>query len=290
MIFQNPVINQLIDSWLAEDIGRGDLSSAALPTSRVEALWVAKQDGTFCGGELVKLVFNRLDNSIKVNLLIKEGETFISNQILLEIEGPSKSLIAAERTALNIAMHLSGIATQTSLFVSELKGTGVKLADTRKTTPGLRILEKYAVRCGGGINHRLGLDDTAMLKENHLAWAMSMKEAVKETRKVAPWPSKIIIEAETSDQATEAVINGADGILLDEFEPLVLHELVPKLRELAASRSNSGGNGQIILEASGVDPKDLKTYADTGIDLISSSAPITRSHWVDFSMRFKEAN
>jgi nicotinate-nucleotide pyrophosphorylase (carboxylating) len=198
---------------------------------------------------------------------------------LVELEGAAAALVAGERTALNLAMRLSGIATATADLVAELTGTGVRLADTRKTTPGLRRLEKYAVRCGGGINHRLGLDDAAMLKENHLAWAGGVAAALAAVRAAAPWPAAVIVEAETAAEATAAVQAGADGVLLDEFPPQELQELVPRLRELAQDR-------RLVLEASGVQPDQLRAYAVTGIDLISTSAPITRSPWLDLSMRF----
>jgi len=137
------------------------------------------------------------------------------------------------------------------------------------------------VRCGGGLNHRLGLDDAAMLKENHLAWAGGIRPAVAAVRASAPWPARLIVEAETADEAEAAVRSGADGVLLDEFTPGQLGELVPRLRALAAERG-----APVVLEASGVQPEQLQAYAGTGIDLISSSAPITRSPWLDLSMRF----
>jgi nicotinate-nucleotide pyrophosphorylase (carboxylating) len=167
--------------------------------------------------------------------------------------------------------------------VASLAGSGVALADTRKTTPGLRVLEKYAVRCGGGVNHRLGLDDAAMLKENHLAWAGGVAPAIAAVRASAPWPSRLIVEAETEQEAEAAVAAGADGVLLDNFSPAALVALVPRLRALAAQRQ---GAGPVVLEASGVQPEQLAAYAATGIDLISTSAPVTRSPWLDISMRF----
>jgi nicotinate-nucleotide pyrophosphorylase (carboxylating) len=153
------------------------------------------------------------------------------------------------------------------------------LADTRKTSPGLRVLEKYAVRCGGGLNHRLGLDDAAMLKENHLAWAGGVAAAMAAVRAAAPWPARVIVEAETAAEAEAAVRAGADAVLLDEFPPHELLELVPRLRQLAQGRG-------LVLEASGVQPHQLRAYGATGLDLISTSAPITRSPWLDLSMRF----
>ncbi len=285
MNIRSPRLNRLLDSWLDEDLGRGDLTSIALDQDG-SAYWVAKQSGIFCGGTLAAHLFQRLDTAIQVNLLLKEGEYFQAGQRLLEVQGPTASLASGERTALNLAMHLSGIATDTAALVKELEGTGVRLADTRKTTPGMRILEKYAFRCGGGINHRLGLDDAAMLKENHIAWAGGITKALQKIKASAPWPTKIIVEVETPEQAKEAIIAGADGILLDEIAPEVLLELVPKLRSLASIRDSHQGSNHIVLEASGVDPMEIKAFAKTGINLISTSAPITRSKWVDFSMRF----
>ena len=278
MDWQAPAISRALDRWLDEDIGRGDLTAIALQGQYGAAHWVAKQSGRFCGGPLIQKLFLRLDPACNVQLLVADGEPVQAGQRLLELEGPATALVAGERTALNLAMRLSGIATATGELVAQLNGTGVRLADTRKTTPGLRLFEKYAVRCGGGINHRMGLDDAAMLKENHLAWAGGITAAIDVVRRQAPWPCRVIVEAETGEQACEAVQAGADGVLLDEFSPEQLQALVPRLRQLA-----SGG---VVLEASGVQPEQLSAYAATGIDLISTSAPMTRSRWLDLSMRF----
>ncbi len=290
MDINTPWLNSLLDSWLNEDLGRGDLTHIALTGKYGSAYWITKQNGIFCGGTIVAQLFRRLDTSIQVNLRVEDGEYFSAGQRLLEVNGPAENLAAVERTALNLAMRLSGIATATKALVKKLEGTKVRLADTRKTTPGLRVLEKYAFRCGGGINHRLGLDDAAMLKENHIAWAGGITPAIQAIRAKAPWPSKIIVEVENPDQAKEAILAGVDGILLDEISPDILHNLVPKLRKLASTRNNHQASNQIILEASGVDPMNLQSFAATGIDLISTSAPMTRSHWIDFSMRFENSN
>ncbi|MCH9715289.1 MAG: carboxylating nicotinate-nucleotide diphosphorylase [Cyanobacteria bacterium] len=275
-----PQLGRLLADWLAEDLGRGDLTAGALADRRGSAQWLAKADGLFCGGVLVEPLFRLLDPQVAVQLLVADGEPVHPGQPLLELEGGAAALVAGERTALNLAMRLSGIATATAALVAELAGTGVRLADTRKTTPGLRLLEKYAVRCGGGTNHRLGLDDAAMLKENHLAWAGGVGRAAAAVRAAAPWPARVIVEAETAAEAEAAVRAGADAVLLDEFAPQALQELVPQLRALA------GASG-VVLEASGVRPEQLRAYAATGIDLISTSAPITRSCWLDLSMRFR---
>jgi nicotinate-nucleotide pyrophosphorylase (carboxylating) len=274
-----PLLRQL-EQWLAEDLGRGDLTAAALVGHRGRAHWLGKADGVFCGGMLVEPLFRLLDPQVQVRLLVADGEPVRAGDRLLELEGDATALVAGERTALNLAMRLSGIATATAALVAELAGTGVRLADTRKTTPGLRLLEKYAVRCGGGVNHRLGLDDAAMLKENHLAWSGGVAAAIAAVRAAAPWPAQVIVEAETAAEAEAAVRAGADAVLLDEFPPEALDALVPRLRALAGARA-------VVLEASGVAPERLRAYAATGIDLISTSAPVTRAPWLDLSMRFR---
>ncbi len=278
MDWQSPALTAALETWLEEDIGRGDLTAAALKGQQGQAHWVAKQAGRFCGGPLVQRLFQRLDPGVSVHLLREDGAAVAEGECLLELQGPATGLVAGERTALNLAMRLSGIATATAELVAQLQGTGVRLADTRKTTPGLRLLEKYAVRCGGGINHRMGLDDAAMLKENHIAWAGGITAAIAAVREQAPWPTAVIVEAETEAQALEAVQAGANGVLLDEFTPEQLTALVPRLRDSSTR--------VVVLEASGIQPEQLQAYAATGIDLISTSAPVTRSRWLDLSMRF----
>jgi nicotinate-nucleotide pyrophosphorylase (carboxylating) len=273
-----PALEAQLRDWLAEDIGRGDLTAPALIGRAGRAHWVSRADGVFCGGVLVGPLLALLDPLASVRQLVADGEPVRAGQRLMELEGQAAALVAAERTALNLAMRLSGIATATAPLVASLAGTGVRLADTRKTTPGLRVLEKYAVRCGGGCNHRLGLDDAAMLKENHLAWSGGVERAIAAVRASAPWPARVIVEAETAAEALAAARAGADAVLLDEFTPAALAELVPQLRALAPG---------VVLEASGVRPEQLTAYAATGIDLISTSAPVTRSPWLDLSMRFE---
>ncbi len=272
-----PALEDQLRRWLDEDIGRGDLTAPALVGRTGRAHWITRADGVFCGGVLVGPLLALLDPRASVRLLVGDGEPVVAGQRLLELEGPAAALVAAERTALNLAMRLSGIASATAALVQVLAGTGVRLADTRKTTPGLRVLEKYAVRCGGGTNHRLGLDDAAMLKENHLAWSGGVGLAIAAVRASAPWPARVIVEAETAAEAEAAVRAGADAVLLDDFSPAALAALVPLLRALAP---------MVVLEASGVRPEQLAAYAATGIDLISTSAPVTRSPWLDLSMRF----
>ncbi|MFM8277784.1 MAG: carboxylating nicotinate-nucleotide diphosphorylase [Cyanobium sp.] len=290
-LLAGPDLEAQLRAWLAEDLGRGDLTAPALVGQRGRARWLARQEGRFCGGVLVQPLFEILDPNVVVRLLVEDGEAVRPGQVLLTLEGEATALVAGERTALNLAMRLSGIATATARLVAELLGSETRLVDTRKTTPGLRRFEKYAVRCGGGLNHRLGLDDAAMLKENQLAWAGGVARAVAAVRAAAPWPARLIVEAETAAEAEAAVRAGADAVLLDEFTPEQLATLVPRLRQLArqeptADQRGAAGRG-LVLEASGVRPEQLRAYAASGVDLISTSAPMTRAPWLDLSMRFE---
>ncbi len=286
MDLRAPKLLKILDTWIEEDLGDGDLTRFVLNNERVSAHWIAKEGGTFCGGELIKLIFQKIDPQVDIQLLIEDGQKFLPNQRLLELKGPSSSLVAGERVTLNLAMHLSGIATSTALLVTKLSGSNIKLADTRKTTPGLRVFEKYAFRCGGGINHRMGLSDAAMLKENHIEWSRGISESIKILKKTIPWTKKIIVEAETPIQAKEAVEAGADGVLLDEMSVQTIEKLVPELRQLYRVSNSKYVSNNIVIEVSGINPNNLSDYIFTGIDLISTSAPITKSKWIDFSMRF----
>ena len=286
MDLRSPKLHKILDTWIEEDLGDGDLTRFVLSDRSVSAHWVAKEDGTFCGGDLVKLIFRKIDPKVDIQLLIEDGQKFEKNQRLLELKGSSSSLVAGERVSLNVAMHLSGIATSTALLVTKLSGSKVKLADTRKTTPGMRVFEKYAFHCGGGINHRLGLDDAAMLKENHIEWSQGISESIKILKNTIPWTKKIIVEAETPSQAKEAVEAGADGVLLDEMSIQTIEKLVPELRQLSKNSNSKYVSQNIVIEVSGINPNNVSDYIFTGIDLISTSAPITKSKWIDFSMRF----
>ena len=286
MDLRSPKLQKILDTWIEEDLGDGDLTRFVLNNRCVSAHWIAKEDGTFCGGDLIKLIFQKIDPQVDIQLLIEDGQKFNKNQKLLELQGPAAALVAGERVTLNVAMHLSGIATSTASLVTKLSGSNVKLVDTRKTTPGIRIFEKYAFHCGGGINHRLGLDDAAMLKENHIEWSKGISESIKILKQTIPWTKKIIVEAETPDQAKDAVEAGADGILLDEMSIPAIKKLVPELRQLAKTSKSKYISQNIVIEVSGINPNNLSDYIFTGIDLISTSAPITKSKWIDFSMRF----
>ncbi len=286
MNFNSPKISRIIDDWIEEDIGRGDLTFSAITKKTGKAHWIAKEKGIFCGIDIIKTIFKKIDEKIECNFFIKDGEKFVKNQKLIELSGPSRSLLSSERISLNICMHLSGISTYTKNLVDALKGTNIHLADTRKTTPGLRIFEKYAFQCGGGVNHRMGLYDAAMIKENHIAWTDNLKNAVKRIRSNTPFTTHIIIEAEDMMQAKDAVLAGADSILLDEFNPEILKKCIKELRELSTKRANKIIRNNLIIEVSGINPKDINNYLIDGVDLISTSSSITKSDWIDFSMRY----
>ena len=286
MDLRSPKLHKILDTWIEEDLGDGDLTRFVLNDRSASAHWLAKEGGIFCGGDLVKLIFRKIDPQVDIQLLIEDGQKFEKNQKLIELKGASSSLVTGERVTLNVAMHLSGIATSTACLVTTLSGSNVKLADTRKTTPGLRIFEKYAFHCGGGINHRLGLDDAAMLKENHIEWSQGISESIKILKNTLPWTKKIIVEAETPSQAKEAVEAGADGVLLDEMSIQTIEKLVPELRQLSRTSNSKYVSQNIVIEVSGIDPNNISDYIYTGIDLISTSGPITKSKWIDFSMRF----
>ena len=286
MDLNTPIISKIIDNWIDEDIGRGDLTSSSITEENGNAYWIAKEEGIFCGVEIIKEIFRKIDLKISPKFNISDGDQFVKDQKLLEIYGPSKSLLASERISLNIAMHLSGISTYTKNLVNKLEGTNIKLADTRKTTPGLRIFEKYAFKCGGGVNHRMGLYDAAMIKENHIAWTDNLNNAVKKIRLNSPFTTHIIIEAENIAQAKEAVLAGADSVLLDELSPEINKKNVQELRYLSINSLKKEVNKNLIIEVSGIKPEEISKFLIKGIDLISTSSSITKSDWIDLSMRY----
>jgi len=284
--WNSPQLKNKINEWIYEDIGSGDLTQSCITENIGKACWIAKEDGIFCGIELLKIIFHQIDQNINFNPLIKDCQNFKKNQILIELDGPSRSLLASERISLNIAMHLSGISTHTYKIVEKLRNTSIKLADTRKTTPGLRNLEKYAFKCGGGINHRMGLYDAAMIKENHIAWSKNIKNAIERIRLNTPFTTHIIVEAESIVQAKEAIIAGADSILLDEIEPNILRDNINLLRQISLNNDCKDVKKNLIIEVSGINPDEIENYIIDGINLISTSSATTKSKWIDLSMRY----
>ncbi|MEY3332309.1 MAG: hypothetical protein RLZZ176_609 [Cyanobacteriota bacterium] len=274
------VLDQLLQSWLLEDIGRGDRTtqSLLLPNStRSKARWIGKAPGIIAGLPIAARVFQLLNDQVNFVNITAEGEKCEPGQVVAEINGSLDTLLMGERVALNLAMRLSGIATLTNLYVEKISDLPAQLVDTRKTTPGLRILEKYATALGGAINHRMGLDDAVMIKDNHIVAAGGIGEAISRVRCHIPYPLTIEIETESLAQVREALKYKADIIMLDNMPVEMMSEAVLLIRE-ADSRVKIEASGNVTLET-------IRAVAETGVDYISTSAPITQSRWLDLSMR-----
>ena len=274
------VLDELLISWLREDIGRSDLTTqglAELAAIKGVAYWIAKEDGVVAGLPIAERVFFLLDGGVRFRAEVAEGDHVTSGTKIAEIECPLNALLTGERVALNLAMRLSGIATMTRQFADEIADLPARLVDTRKTTPGLRVLEKYAAHIGGAQNHRMGLDDGVMIKDNHIAAAGGIAEAIAQIKSRIPYPITIEIETENLKQVAEAIAHGADIIMLDNMPLEMMKTAVSKIRAV---------NQRIKIEASGNITMDrIRAVAETGVDYISSSAPMTRSPWLDLSMR-----
>ncbi|MBA3362504.1 MAG: carboxylating nicotinate-nucleotide diphosphorylase [Acidimicrobiia bacterium] len=252
----------IIDRALAEDLGSaGDISSeGAIPSDATAAAHVvARQEGTLAGLEVARQVFLTIDPATEVRLLKNDGGRVPSEAKLITVAGASRSLLMAERTALNLLGMMSGVATATARLVAAVAGTNARVADTRKTLPGLRVLQKYAVRMGGGINHRFGLFDAVMIKDNHLIAAGSVRSAVESARSRVGHAVTIEVEVTSVEQLKELLVVGADIVLLDNMSPELLREAVALV------------DGQMLTEASGgVTPETIRAIAETGVDIISS--------------------
>lgn len=273
-------LDPLLQSWLIEDIGRGDRTTQGLLTgkaSTVQALWVAKASGIVAGLPLANRVFQLLDANVSFVAMADDGQWCEAGKQIAKIEGTLDGLLTGERVALNLVMCLSGIATLTCEYAKQIADLQARLVDTRKTTPGLRVLEKYASQLGGAINHRMGLDDAVMIKDNHIAAAGGIGEAIARIRSNMPYPLTIEVETETLEQVEEALRHGADIIMLDNMQPELMQLAVKKIRDR---------NDKIKIEASGnITLNNIRAVAQTGVDYISTSAPITQSKWLDLSMR-----
>jgi len=258
------LIEPVIRAALAEDLGRaGDVTATAcIPeTARMRAVFAARKDGVMAGGACARLAVQALDAGATVQVRVGDGETFGAGDILIIVEGRARAILAAERTALNLLGRLCGIATLTRTYVQAVEGTGARIADTRKTTPGLRALEKHAVACGGGINHRFGLDDAILIKDNHIALCGGVAEAVRRARAHAGHLMKVEVEVDSLDQLDAALTEGPDVIMLDNFS-------LDDLRRAVARAA-----GGVTLEASGgVTLETVRAIAGTGVDVISVGA------------------
>jgi nicotinate-nucleotide pyrophosphorylase (carboxylating) len=274
------IVDRLLENWLLEDIGRGDFTTQGLFNQKIkinQGIWIAKEDGVIAGLPIAARVFKLLDQDAQFTFEVEEGDYCLSGSKIASLQGNREALLTGERVALNLAMRLSGIATATRNYVEEIENLPAKLVDTRKTTPGLRVLEKYATRVGGAINHRMGLDDAVMIKDNHIKAAGGIEQAIALLRNNIPYPLNIEVETTNLAEVEQALKHGADIIMLDNMALEIMTEAVKIIREY---------NPRIRIEASGnITLKTIRAVAETGVDYISSSAPITRSHWLDLSMR-----
>ena len=263
---------------LAEDVGSGDLTAGLIdPARRARARILAREAAVICGTPWVEAALRALDPEVQLTWQVAEGQRCAPDQVVLEIEGSARALLSAERTALNFLQLLSAVATKTATYADVVAGTRARIVDTRKTLPGLRLAQKYAVRVGGGTNHRIGLHDAVLIKENHIAAAGGVTAVLRAAQQVAAQAAFIEIEVETLAQLTEALDAGATMVLLDNM-PL------PLLRE--AVRTNAG---RAILEISGgVTLDGLRELAETGVDRISIGTLTKDVKATDFSMRLQE--
>ncbi|BAZ05179.1 carboxylating nicotinate-nucleotide diphosphorylase [Calothrix sp. NIES-3974] len=273
------LLDPLLQDWLREDIGRGDRTTQSLLSIHQtdgQAEWIVKSPGVIAGLPIAGRVFQLLNSQVSFITFAGEGEFCQKGQVIARMHGSLDTLLMGERVALNIAMRLSGIATLTRQYVEKITDLPTKFVDTRKTTPGLRILEKYATQLGGAINHRMGLDDAVMIKDNHIAAVGGIGEAITRVRSRIPYTMTIEVETENLDQVQQAIQYNADIIMLDNMSTETMRKAVQMIR---ASQKN------IKIEASGnINLETIRTVAETGVDYISSSAPITQSKWLDLSM------
>jgi len=261
---------------LAEDVGAGDLTAALIdPAAQASAQVLARESAVLCGSAWAEAAFRQLDPQAELVWHVKDGERCAANQVILEVQGKARALLTAERTALNFLQLLSAVASKTAVYVAVVAGTQAKIVDTRKTMPGLRLAQKYAVRSGGGSNHRVGLYDAVLIKENHIAAAGGIRQVLQRAAQVAARADFVEIEVETLDQLAEALAAGARMVLLDNMDLATLREAV---------RLNAG---RAVLEISGgVTLDGLRALAETGVDRISIGTLTKDVQATDFSMRF----
>jgi nicotinate-nucleotide pyrophosphorylase (carboxylating) len=286
------LISQLVKLALDEDLNTnkddtssglsttGDITALLIPqTQTANAIVITREDCVFCGKAIVEEVFKQVDSSVKLEFLVNDGDSVKENSILFIATGSARAILTAERTALNFVQTLSGTATTTSLCVKELEGTTTQLLDTRKTLPGLRQLQKYAVKCGGGQNHRIGLFDAFLIKENHIAACGGINQAVtaaKQSIAKQKNPSiKVEVEVENFDELEQAINAGADIIMLDNFTVEQIQQAVT----FTDKRAKLEVSGNMTIET-------LKQYSQAGVDFISSGALTKHVNAVDLSMRF----
>ena len=273
------VVFSIAAEFLREDLGRGDITTQAIVRggARARGRFLAKQDLVLCGLEIAEAVFASLDGSIQVESHSYDGDSITSGTEFARIEGPAAVLLSGERTALNLLQHLSGIATITRRFADAIADTAARVVDTRKTVPGLRMLEKYAVTVGGGFNHRFGLDDGVIIKDNHIAIAGGVRRAVEITRRSVSHLMKIEVEVSRESQVLEAIEAGADVIMLDNMSLADMTKSVTLISEKAPAT---------IIEASGgVTLETIRAIAECGVNMISVGALTHSAPAVDISLK-----
>ena len=270
------LIAPVVKAALAEDLGRaGDVTGQACiaPDARLSAVFATRTAGVVCGGACARLAIAELDPSAGFEAIVADGEPASPGTALARVEANARALLAAERTALNLMSRLSGIATLTRDYVAAVAGTQARIVDTRKTTPGLRALEKYAVRCGGGVNHRFGLDDAILIKDNHVAACGGVAEAVRRAKAFARHLMKVEVEVDSLGQLDEALGEAPDVIMLDNFSLVDLREAVRR------------AGGRVVLEASGgVTLETVRAIAETGVDVISVGALTHSANVLDIGL------
>lgn len=276
----NPIqLRNLVREALNEDIGFGDLTTETLVPEghQSSAVFLAKQTGVIAGLPVVEAVFQELDPAVKVERLVEEGAEVEKGTKIARLIGPTRSIFTGERVALNYIQRLSGIATLTRQLVKQLEGLDCRVLDTRKTTPGLRMLEKYAVRIGGGTNHRFGLSHGVMIKDNHIAFVGSIKKAVEMVRKRVGHMVQIEVEVDNLEQLAEVLQLDVDAILLDNMDPATLKEAVKMI------------NGKVWVEASGgITPETIRDVAESGVDAVSLGWITHSAKALDISLEFEE--
>jgi len=272
-------LDELLRAALKEDIGTGDITTlSCIPAENSsEAYFLVKEDGVVCGIDIAARVFHLVDERIALIPRLRDGDPVKKGDIIAEVIGPSRGILTGERVALNLLQRLSATATATAKAVSAVAGTQANIADTRKSTPGLRVLEKYAVRVGGGHNHRFNLSDGVLIKDNHIAAAGGIANAVRAARALVPHVMKIEVETETLDEVAQALNAGAEVIMLDNMSTALMAEAVKLI------------NGKALTEASGnMGDRDLAEVAATGVDFISIGALTHSVKALDISLKFKK--
>lgn len=280
MSVPHTLISQLVKLALDEDLdyqsaNDGDITAQLIPENqRANAKVITREDCVFCGKDIILEVFKQVDPTVNVEVLVNDGDKVAANSTLFTASGSARAILTAERTALNFVQTLSGTATTTAHYVKELEGTTTQLLDTRKTIPGLRALQKYAVKCGGGANHRIGLFDAFLIKENHIAACGGIDKAIAQAKVNHP-TKPVEVEVESLDELEQAITAGADIIMLDNFTVEQIQQAVV----LTDKRAKLEVSGNMTLET-------LKAYSQAGVDFISSGALTKNLQSIDLSMRF----